>query len=45
MQNPQYKIIKTDKQYYKYCNTLEVLIEGRKKQNQRRMKLNYLHFL
>ncbi len=27
----QYKIIKTDAQYNKYCNTLETLVEGGKK--------------
>ena len=31
METLQYKIIKTDSQYYKYCDTLEALIDSGKK--------------
>lgn len=31
METLKYKIIKTDTQYYRYCNTLEALVDGGKK--------------
>ncbi len=31
MESLQYKIIKTDSQYYKYCDRLEVLVDSNKK--------------